>query len=424
MWKARFALVLALVTPILLDAHLLPSVPVDRSETDPQNQISPEVDPWNQTSLEIDPQNQTSLEIDPQNQTSPEAYPKIQISPEVDPWNQTSLEIDPQNQTSPEAYPKIQISPEIDPRNQTSSKTDPQKLTSPSTDPQNQTSPNPDSEVELLHLSRRIVNGTKAAISQFPYQVSLRRSQNSAHFCGGSLIDELVVLTAAHCMFDEYDIQIQPWTIIVIGGDLKLSEQSATSQRRGVEKIHVHPQYDSSTLQNDIAVLVLKIKFELTPEVNTAPLAARSPIPGTVCQVAGWGYPAENYPWVTESLMYVDLPLLSHGTCKYLLENITDFPPGMLCAGYLEGQRDSCQGDSGGGMICDGVLTGVVSGGDGCARPRTPGVYSDVYFFSDWVKNHFVEATTLDIKIPDSGSKQVMATTLLPSILFSMLLHI
>ncbi|KAL6422856.1 hypothetical protein ACFW04_010409 [Cataglyphis niger] len=59
----------------------------------------------------------------------------------------------------------------------------------------------------------------------------------------------------------------------------------------------------------------------------------------------------------------------------------------MFCAGYLEGGKDSCQGDSGGGMVCNGVLTGIVSGGEGCAQPRLPGVYADIFYYVDWIAN-------------------------------------
>ncbi|XP_003401244.2 trypsin [Bombus terrestris] len=300
----------------------------------------------------------------------------------------------------------------------------PQSTTTETTE----TTVNPNSQAEWTHynLHGRIVNGTKAALRQFPYQVSLRESYSNSHFCGGSLIDEQYVLTAAHCMFEESDSQIQPWTIIVVAGDIKLSQQSQTGQRRGVDKIYVHPKFNMDTLENDVALLALKVPFALTPEVNIAPLATHTPVPETICQVAGWGYPAEDYPITSENLMYIDLPLLSHSTCKKLLENITDFPAGMLCAGYIEGQRDACQGDSGGGMICGGFLTGVVSGGDGCARPRTPGVYTDVYFYRLWIASHLDTNPTSQYsrKRNNSGSEQVVTTTLLPSVLLSVLFHI
>ncbi|XP_043518363.1 trypsin-like isoform X1 [Frieseomelitta varia] len=298
-----------------------------------------------------------------------------------------------------------------------------------STARENKTNVDPKLMVEWTpyNLHGRIVNGTKAALRQFPYQVSLRETHNLEHFCGGSLIAEHTVLTAAHCMFEETGDQVQPWRITVVAGNLKLSQLSETGQKRGVDEIHVHAEFNPKTLENDIALLALKVPFKLTPEVNVAPLADNSPIPDTICQVAGWGYPAEDYPVTSENLMYVDLPLLSRGTCKKLLEDITDFPPGMLCAGYIEGQKDACQGDSGGGMICKGILTGVVSGGNGCARPRSPGVYTDVNYYKKWIATRSsvrTQATKIPFEKQGSGSEQVMATTLLLSILLSLLLNV
>ncbi|XP_076630694.1 trypsin-2 isoform X1 [Colletes latitarsis] len=245
-------------------------------------------------------------------------------------------------------------------------------------------SPSMQVDWEYYSLTGRIVNGTKAVLRQFPYQVSLRRSYNSRHFCGGSLIDEYYVLTAAHCMYMNGG-RILPWTITVVAGELQLSKETATGQSRGVDEIFVHSEFDETTLQNDIALLVLKVPFKLTQEVMPVQLATNEVEPGTICQVSGWGYPAFDIPIVTNDLMYVDLPIISRNKCKELLVNVTNMPPGMFCAGYIEGLRDACLGDSGGGMICNGVLSGVVSGGEECALPGFPGVYSDVFFYESWI---------------------------------------
>ncbi|XP_003708599.2 trypsin isoform X1 [Megachile rotundata] len=279
--------------------------------------------------------------------------------------------------------------------------------------------PYQDAEWVSYGLTGRIVNGTKAALRQFPYQVSLRRSYNAAHFCGGSLISEYHVLTAAHCMFLSGSM-IQPWTIMVVAGQLLLNEQSSTGQRRGVEKIDVHSEFDKDTLQNDVALLTLKVPFKLTPEVNVVPLTSGTPEPNTVCQVAGWGYPSEDDQTVSNRLMYVDLPIINLGICKKLLSYVTDVFPGMMCAGYMEGQKDACGGDSGGGMLCNGILAGVVSGGDGCARPRVPGVYSDVHFFQNWIEEHM--ETPVVLGRISSGGEKMLNTSLLPFIVFSKML--
>nr|XP_031825821.1 trypsin-2-like [Nomia melanderi] len=270
----------------------------------------------------------------------------------------------------------------------------------------------PDNETEWLSfsLTGRIVNGTKAALRQFPYQVSLRRSYNSRHFCGGSLIDEYYVLTAAHCVFLNGE-PILPWTVMVVAGEIQLNQQTPAGQRRGVEEIYVHPRFNQSTLQNDVALLYLKVPFKLTPNITPVIMTTEPPVPNSICQVSGWGYPSYDYPIVSNDLMYVDLPIVEPSVCKKLLVNVTDLLPGMFCAGYMEGQRDACRGDSGGGMICNGVLTGVVSGGEGCALPALPGVYSSVFFFEEWILENmkapsFLRKATAT-QLVQSGAEQV-----------------
>lgn len=253
-------------------------------------------------------------------------------------------------------------------------------------------------------LTGRIVNGTKATLGQFPYQMSLRRSYSSRHFCGGALVTSKHVITAAHCMYMNR-VKIQPWTIVVVGGELQLSKSTPTGQRRGVSTFILHPEFDLNTLHNDLAVLILQVPFVMTPELHGA-LFPTGPLEhGSICQVAGWGYPAENIPIANNDLMYIDLPIMPDDMCRVLLENVTDFPPGMFCAGYLEGGQDACQGDSGGGLICNGVLTGIVSGGKGCAHPRLPGVYSDVYHYRDWLLMCMEQPEYLSLRWPSAADK-------------------
>jgi secreted trypsin-like serine protease len=240
-------------------------------------------------------------------------------------------------------------------------------------------------EPTTSNLTGRIVNGTEAVLGQFPHQVSLMRTLSRRHFCGGNVISASLVLTAGHCMYSSNET-IQPWSIIVAGGIVKLNENS-TRQERGVKEIRLHPEFDLTTLVNDIAALKLSRPFTFTPELRSAPLSGNPPIPYTICQVSGWGYLSSSVPIIFPDLMYVDLPIRSTEECRKLLKNHTDMLPGMFCAGYLKGGKDSCQGDSGGGMVCNGVLTGLISGGVGCALPMLPGLYADVFYYLDWILN-------------------------------------
>ncbi|XP_047371099.1 trypsin-2-like [Vespa velutina] len=254
-----------------------------------------------------------------------------------------------------------------------------------------------DVEITSYNITGRIVNGTKAAVGQFPHQVSLRRTWSGNHFCGGSVISEKFVLTAAHCMYLN-KIPIKPWTIVVVGGEMQLDHTTKTGQNKGVQDILLHPKFDQDTYENDIAILQLKMPFKFTAQLKPIPLAEDQVLPGTICQVSGWGYPAENVPHVTNDLMYVDLPILSTEVCRNLLVEVTKLPPGMFCAGYIEGLKDACQGDSGGGMVCNGVLMGIVSAGEGCARPKFPGIYTDVLYYKHWIKNPlgYMKSTSYD----------------------------
>ncbi|KAK0075483.1 hypothetical protein PV325_006827 [Microctonus aethiopoides] len=227
----------------------------------------------------------------------------------------------------------------------------------------------------LVKIDGRIVNGTKATTGEFPYIVSLRRTTTKSFFCGGNVINERWILTAGHCMFQN-DKLISESSILVIGGELQLNPPSIKRQTSYVTKRILHPQYDHDYLKNDIALLLMKTPFIINSYLNLIQLALTMPAPGTKCIVAGWGYLEENNHIPSNDLMYVELPLLSNVICEKLLGDLIYIGPSIFCAGYEEGTKDSCQGDSGGPLVCNGLLTGIVSGGEGCARPKRPGFYT------------------------------------------------
>ncbi|MBI4800943.1 MAG: serine protease [Elusimicrobia bacterium] len=226
---------------------------------------------------------------------------------------------------------------------------------------------------ELIPASAfpRIVGGVEATKGEFPFIVSLQSSYGS-HVCGGSLIKKNWVLTAAHC--------VGYFKSVVVG----LHTQGVTT---GTEKFTVlqtvkHPDWNSSTLSNDYALA------KLSGDSRFAPVALQSTeLSGNVNFItAGWGTTSESGS-LSKNLLKVTVPMVSQETCSASYpDSIND---SMICAGYPEGGKDSCQGDSGGPLVTGGgfsmTLAGIVSWGEGCARPNKYGVYSKVNAALTWI---------------------------------------
>ncbi|KAM5380121.1 hypothetical protein ACJZ2D_003768 [Fusarium nematophilum] len=207
-----------------------------------------------------------------------------------------------------------------------------------------------------------IVGGELAVPGEFPFIVSLSVVGRS-HFCGGTLLGPDTVLTAAHCSegMNASDVR----------------KRNAGGKVVEVSRITVHPDFVSDTLDNDFAIWRLSTRVLTGSNISYATLPAQDsdPVAGSPATVAGWGFTRENGTSPVD-LMKVSVPIVSRQTCRdqYGASNITD---SMVCAGLKEGGKDACQGDSGGPLIDDtsGALVGVVSWGEGCARPDFSGVY-------------------------------------------------
>ncbi|XP_039180309.1 transmembrane protease serine 9 isoform X2 [Crotalus tigris] len=236
-----------------------------------------------------------------------------------------------------------------------------------------------------MRSATRIVGGSEALLGEFPWQVSLRESNE--HFCGAAILTASWLLSAAHC-FNEFQ---DPRTWMAQVGSVWLSDGEGNRAQAKVLRILRHPSYNTESADYDAALLELAEPLAFSKYVQPVCLPApshRFP-PGRKCLISGWGYLKEDFLVKPELLQKATVELLDQGLCSNLYGSsvLTDR---MMCAGYLEGKIDSCQGDSGGPLVCQEpsgrfFLTGIVSWGIGCAEARRPGVYTRVIRLRDWI---------------------------------------
>ncbi|XP_066031149.1 serine protease 33-like isoform X3 [Chamaea fasciata] len=242
----------------------------------------------------------------------------------------------------------------------------------------------------------RAVGGREAGEGRWPWQGSLRRA--GAHVCGVSLVSPEWVVTAAHCLQGSRD----PRLFSVLLGTQELNGGGGADGRdRGVSiplaELLPHPAYAGEATSGDIALGRLRRAVRFGPGLG--PVCLPGPglrfAPGTLCVTTGWGATGESVR-APRRLRELEVPVLALGLCRrlYGTDLGTALPPrriqdDMVCAGRVQGGKDTCKGDSGGPLVCPAsgrwVLAGIVSWGEGCGVPQRPGVYTRVSAFADWI---------------------------------------
>ncbi|XP_035019715.2 trypsin-1 [Hippoglossus stenolepis] len=216
----------------------------------------------------------------------------------------------------------------------------------------------------------KIVGGYECTPHSQAHQVSLN---SGYHFCGGSLVNENWVVSAAHCYKSRVEVRM---------GEHHIRVNEGTEQYISSARVFRHPNYSSYNIDNDVMLIKLSKPAVFNQYVQPVALPTSCAPAGTMCTVSGWGNTMSSSA-NGDKLQCLDLPILSFSDCNNSYPGM--ITNAMFCAGYLEGGKDSCQGDSGGPVVCNGELQGVVSWGYGCAERGNPGVYAKVCIFSNWL---------------------------------------
>ncbi|XP_039701268.1 transmembrane protease serine 11D, partial [Pteropus medius] len=235
---------------------------------------------------------------------------------------------------------------------------------------------------DLMTLSEeRVMGGIKAEKGDWPWQVSLQL--NNIHHCGGILISNRWILSAAHCFRSHPDPHT--WT-----ATFGISTKFPT-QRIRIKTILVHKNYNSATHENDIAAVQLDRGAAFTKTINRVclPEATQNISAGSTAYVTGWGSQINGGNSV-EDLQQGQVYIISNSVCNAPTSYNGAVLSGMLCAGVPQGGVDACQGDSGGPLVQQDsrrlwFLVGIVSWGDRCGLADKPGVYTRVTAYRNWI---------------------------------------
>lgn len=243
-------------------------------------------------------------------------------------------------------------------------------------------------------ITPRVIGGTIAPPGSWPSQTALLFSGQAdpfqAQFCGGTLIEEGWVLTAAHCV----DFLPSPADLDVATGINDLNA-IASSDRKTVSSISIHPDWNS-VYDWDFALLELAAPSGDPTTELIAPAEVGETAAGRPARIAGWGCTVIGSR--DDCRAFGFLPQLQEASIAFVSDSncTTSWPTNfdavmMICAGiYPAGGIDTCIGDSGGPLtaVVDGrrVLAGITSwGGLPCGLPSSPGVYSRVLAARDWI---------------------------------------
>nr|ADK39261.1 kallikrein-Cwar1 [Caribicus warreni] len=232
-------------------------------------------------------------------------------------------------------------------------------------------------------FKKRVIGGQECDETSHPWLVMIVSPKG--FLCSAVLLNHEWLLSAAHC-FESGEFRLRL-------GTHSHRVRKGHEQRRTSASLICYPNTNTSTNISDCSfdndIMLIKLNEPVTYNEYISPISLpTSPVSlGTKCTVMGWGTttsPQFTYPDVPQC---ADIQIFPSSTCEdaYPWWTMTD---SIICAGVLEGGRDSCKGDSGGPLLCGGEFQGIISwGGFPCAQPNEPTIHTEVYNYLDWIQS-------------------------------------
>ncbi|XP_072244815.1 granzyme B-like [Leuresthes tenuis] len=226
-----------------------------------------------------------------------------------------------------------------------------------------------------------IINGRKVPEKLMLYMASVQ--SNGDHVCGGFLISEDFVVTAAHC-------DKQNPTHVVLGTH-NLKKINDETMRYNVTRCK-HPDFDNDNVKSGNDIMLLKLSRKARLDSNVQPIQ----LPKTgmkvkdkaKCRVAGWGF-TKTGGKVVDTLKVAEVSIIDLKECKKRWKpRKVDLPDKVICAGGYQTKKGFCQGDSGGPLVYGPVAIGIVSFNmsKNCDYPNVPNIYTDISKYLPWIR--------------------------------------